>query len=226
MTKFRNDIFPLLVVGGVVLRSKWWALAHRLTTLQSFGFGLQTGGTLGERHQTPPKPLSQACQNNPVWLKECLSGLREQDKVCCSIASSPLKAISQLVSLCLRFPDSLWRGVKTQLWKLQVCFMETEKKRRQGCCGRKEKETRRLASAVHQSTAAVYVELSEPGSCLLHTHWDCLHGVGVCVSASVCVLWVFLAEAKWNRSSQWDWQTSGSFSEKHMAPSVLQFGRG
>lgn len=60
-----------------------------------------------------------------------------------------------------------------------------------------------------------------------HTHWDCLHGVGLCVC--VCVLKgdikPCLAEAVQNRSPHCDWQTSGSFREKHMAPSVLQFGR-
>ena len=110
--------------------------------------------------------------------------------------------------------------------------METQKKRGQGWWGGRPKPSRDPASAVGRPTAAVDVELSGPGSSSLLTHTGivCMAWEHVCVCVCVCVygrgnIKPFLAEAEQNRSPHCDGQTSGWFSEKHMAPSGLQSGR-
>lgn len=76
------------------------------------------------------------------------------------------------------------------------------------------------ASAVDRPTAAGDVELSELNGSYPHTHTH----IGI-VCTGVCDIKPCLAQADQNRSPRCDRQTSGSFSERHMAPSVLRFGR-
>ncbi len=111
------------------------------------------------------------------------------------MACTPLKALSQPLSLLLTlsFPDSPWHSARDTAVKITGLFHGNIEEEEAGLVGkgsRKRAETHSPVSAVGRPTAAVDVELSEPGSCLLLTHTLGLFTWGgscVCVCVCVCV---------------------------------------